>query len=212
MLPHYQISSFANLFLATGLFQVSADIALACQLSAPFDQKLSIEQIYYFVPYINFESDLAYLKNPPSTYLISAVDILGDLNDIRQNASAGIYTNQYAFDAAITNLVGKAHNGHFTYTTGLIAAFEHHNIMPLVSISKDGLALPHVYVASKSLSCYAHNTRFLTSFTRRCLQAINKFRFCSFTSYLYQWSRCHVIPGACGGKHSDGTRSFLSRS
>lgn len=163
-LLYHKISCLTKFFLATGSFQVSADIAFACQRSAPFDQKLSVEQIDYIVPYINFESDLAYLKDPPSTYPMPAVDILGGLKEIRQNASVGAYTSQYAFDAAITDLIGKAHNGHFTYTTRLISAFEYHNALPLVSISEDGLALPQVYVGSKSLRCcYTHNARFLTS-------------------------------------------------
>ena len=136
--------------LATNSFQIPADIAYACQLSAPFNQNLSVALIDYIIPYINFESDLAYLKNPPSTYLMPAVDILGGLQEIRQNASVGTYTSQYAFDSALSDLVAKAHNGHFIYIPGLIGAFEYQNDMALVSISEDGLALPEVYVGSKS--------------------------------------------------------------
>ena len=86
-----------------------------------------------------------------------AVDILGGLQEIRQNASTGTYTSQYAFDAVITDLVAKAHNGHFTYTAGLIGSFEYHNDLALVSISEDGLTLPHVYVGSKPLRCPGHH-------------------------------------------------------
>lgn len=80
-----------------------------------------------------------------------AVDILGGLQEIWHNASAGTYTSQYAFDAAITNLVAKAHNGHFIYVSGLISTFQYHNDKALISISKDGLTLPEVYVGSESL-------------------------------------------------------------
>lgn len=147
--PYYY--PFANSSQATTSFQGPADVAFACQLSAPFNQNLSVALIDYIVPYINFQSDLAYLKNPPSTYLMPAVDILGGLQDIRQNASAGTYTSQYAFDAAITDLVAKAHSGHFVYTSGLVSAFEYQNDVALISVSEDGLALPEVYVAGKSL-------------------------------------------------------------
>jgi hypothetical protein len=140
----------ADRFLATTPFQVSADIAYACQRSAPFSQNLSVALIDYIIPYINFESDLVYLANPPSTYPFPAVDILGGLREIRQNASAGTYTSQYNFDAAISGLVASAHNGHFVYAPGLVAAFEYSNNIPLVSISVDGLTLPEVYVGSKS--------------------------------------------------------------
>jgi hypothetical protein len=68
-------------------FQIPADVAYAYQLSAPFNQNLSVSLIDYIVPYINFQSSLAYLKTPPSTYLMPAVDILGGLQEIRQNAS-----------------------------------------------------------------------------------------------------------------------------
>jgi hypothetical protein len=135
---------------ATTLPQIPASIAYACQLSAPFSQNLSVALIDYIVPYINFQSDLAYLKNPPSTYLMPAVDILGGLEEIRQNASAGTYPSQYAFDAALFDLVAQAHDGHFIYVPALVGAFQYYNDIPLISISGDGLSLPKVYVQSKS--------------------------------------------------------------
>jgi hypothetical protein len=138
-----------NLQTATTILQIPADIAYACQLSAPFNQNLSVALIDYIVPYIDFQSSLAYLKTPPSTYLMPAVDILGGLQEIRQNASVGAYASQYAFDAAVADLVLQAHDGHFTYIPALLATFGYYNDVPLISISEDGLALPEVYIGSK---------------------------------------------------------------
>jgi hypothetical protein len=78
-----------------------------------------------------------------------AVDILGGLQEIRNNASSGIYTNQYTFDAALTDLVLQAHDGHFVYVPALLSTFHYYNDLPLVSISADGLSLPKVYIGSK---------------------------------------------------------------
>lgn len=79
-----------------------------------------------------------------------AVDILGGLQEIRQNASVGAYSSQYAFDKAVANLVLGAHDGHFTYIPALLSTFSYHNNVPLISISEDGLVLPEVYIGSKS--------------------------------------------------------------
>jgi hypothetical protein len=135
--------------VATTSLQIPAAIAYACQLSAPFIQELSLALIDYIVPYINFQSSIAYLKNPPSTYQMPAVDILGGLEEIRQNASSGVYTSQYAFDAAVTNLVLEAHDAHFVYVPALLSTFRYYNDLPLISISVDGLPLPKVYIGSR---------------------------------------------------------------
>jgi hypothetical protein len=139
----------ANSKVATTSLQIPAAIAYACQLSAPFNQELSVALIDYIVPYIKFQSSLAYLKNPPSTYKMPAVDILGGLEEIRQNASSGVYTSQYSFDAAVTNLVLEAHDAHFVYVPALLSTFRYYNNLPLISISVDGLSLPKVYIGSR---------------------------------------------------------------
>jgi hypothetical protein len=139
----------SNSRVATTSLQIPAAIAYACQLSAPFNQELSAALIDYIVPYINFQSSLAYLKNPPSTYQMPAVNILGGLEEIRRNASSRVYTSQYAFDAAVTNLVLEAHDAHFVYVPALLSTFRYDNDLPLISISVDGLSLPKVYIGSR---------------------------------------------------------------
>ncbi|KAE9370993.1 hypothetical protein N431DRAFT_441047 [Stipitochalara longipes BDJ] len=157
------VSSSSKAFYAanptsTASLRIPADIAYACQLSAPFDQNRSVALIDYIVPYIDFQSSLAYLKNPPSTYLMPAVDILGGLQEIRQNASVGAYSSQYTFDAAVADLVLQAHDGHFTYVPALLTTFSYYNEMPLVSISEDGLALPEVYIGTDVLAYLRNST------------------------------------------------------
>jgi len=147
--------SITNIQIATTSLNLPADVAYACQLSAPFNQNLSIALIDYIVPYVDFQSSLAYLRKPPSTYLMPAVDILGGLQEIRQNASVGAYSSQYAFDAAVADLILQAHDGHFTYVPALLAAFEYHNDIPLISVSEDGVALPEVYIGGKLTSPFS---------------------------------------------------------
>ena len=78
-----------------------------------------------------------------------AVDIIGGLQEIRQNASNGVYSSQYSFQAAVGELILKAQDGHFTYIPALLTTFRYLNDVPLVSISEDGLSLPKVYIGSK---------------------------------------------------------------
>jgi hypothetical protein len=54
-----------------------------------------------------------------------AVDILGSLEEIRLNASPGVYTSQHAFDAAVTNLILEAHDANFVYVPALLSTFRY---------------------------------------------------------------------------------------
>jgi hypothetical protein len=72
----------ANSQVATTSLQIPAAIAYACQFSAPFNQELSLALNHYIVLYINFQSSIAYFKNPPTAYQMPAVDFLGGLEKI----------------------------------------------------------------------------------------------------------------------------------
>lgn len=105
-----------------------------------------------FKAYVQWESTLAYLKDPPKSYGLPAVDIMGGLDMIMQNVSNGSYQSEYEFQAKMTQLVGLAHDGHFAYRPDVFKAFGFRNdlAMDLVSLSVDGKAVPKLYHLSKS--------------------------------------------------------------
>lgn len=69
--------------------------AYACLKSVPYDRRTDTEQIEWIVDALQFQSTLAYLKNPPSSYPLPAVDLIGGLNNIKTSIASGEYTNEY---------------------------------------------------------------------------------------------------------------------
>lgn len=129
-------------------------------------------------PFVSFQSSLAYLRSPPSSYLKasggSGVDILQGLHDIRQKVSSESYKSQYEFTAAVEQLVrllcstSEGPTRHSSNATILIQIRQgrdsHFSVSPilnkvflfvrgttLVSVSKDGTSLPEFYEIGRHL-------------------------------------------------------------
>ncbi len=99
------------------------------------------------VPYLEWQSTLDYLKNPPPGYLLPGVDILAELDEIELKIQQGAYSNEYDFQTELSNLLLRAHDGHLSFRgdvlgNGLVFGRE----FDLVSISADGQQLPKVYL------------------------------------------------------------------
>lgn len=112
---------------------------------------------------------MAYLKNPPPGYQQPAVDVLAGLQQILDDIDQGKFANQYAFEAAVQNLIYAAHDAHFQMDAGVLAAFTFSSPYALVSLSSDGLQLPKVYTALDILYQIASNG----SYTASAIKMIN---------------------------------------
>ena len=124
---------------------------MACLESVPLDAKRSSDFIDYIEPYIQFQSTLAYLKNPPLGWTLPGVDVLGGLSEIKDNINSGKYTSQYDFEVDLYMLVNVfPHDFHFNLPMPLLSVFSFlQRGGSLVSVSKDGLSLPQLYFKSK---------------------------------------------------------------
>ncbi|KAI0469225.1 hypothetical protein F4859DRAFT_487406 [Xylaria cf. heliscus] len=124
---------------------IDGDTALNCLLSLPFDATTAGAFLAEITKYIQFQSTLEVLKNPPDTYISPSVDILGGLDKISNTT----YTSQYEFDLDITNLIRSANDGHFSITPCSLApfAFQRQEI-GLASVSADGRQTPDIYVGA----------------------------------------------------------------
>jgi len=71
----------------------------------PLDGARSSAFIDYLNPFLQFQSTLAYLKNPPTGYTLPGVDIIGGLDEIKKNIQKGSYTSQWAFEKDVNALV-----------------------------------------------------------------------------------------------------------
>lgn len=115
----------------------------------PINKDLAGAQIEYIQNHVQFQSTLAYLKNPPPGYSIPSVDIVAGLDNIAKKAAHGQYTDQLSFELDIYSLITSAEDGHFVYVSFLLGAFAYTRDASLVSLSFDGVQESKVYVESK---------------------------------------------------------------
>ncbi|KAL8727200.1 MAG: hypothetical protein Q9181_005802 [Wetmoreana brouardii] len=93
-----------------------------------------------------FQSTLAYLRNPPTTYQQPPVDLLAGIDAIQQAVNKGVYQNEYDFEAAVQKLVYSTHDAHISLYAGILNIFSFGAPVSLVSVSSDGIALPKAYI------------------------------------------------------------------
>jgi hypothetical protein len=146
---------------------VPAGIAWDCINSVPLNAtsaKLLIESIK---PYIEWQSTLTVLKNPPAEYVEKvqpAVDIMGGLDQIVGDIDSGKFANEYAFGWALYTLIQSAHDGHFTYVPDSVGGiFQWGRNLPLVSVSEDGEQLPAVFAFEDVLGLQYKNISYTPS-------------------------------------------------
>lgn len=110
----------------------------------PFDSDRAESFVKEYRKYLQFQSTLETLKDPPDGYPMPSVDLLGGLDKIQEKAAKNKYKSQYAFDTELDKLISSAYDGHLSL--GLCSHyFKFKNDAPLVSISSDGLELPKIY-------------------------------------------------------------------
>ncbi|KAL2061304.1 hypothetical protein VTL71DRAFT_7577 [Oculimacula yallundae] len=124
----------------------SPSLALQCLTSVPIDKEAAVGLIKYFKPYLEFQSTLAWLKDPPKSYQQPAVDLMGGLENMTAQISAGSFTNQYDFELAIHTLLQGSHEGHLGLQTPLYSLFVFRSPFEFLSVSFDGVQLPQVFV------------------------------------------------------------------
>lgn len=130
---------------------MSAAQALACLQTVPNKPEPAAKLVKSLRAYVQWESTLAYLKDPPASYGLPPVDILGGLDTIAANASAGGFQSEYDFQSSMVRLISLAHDGHFAYRPDIFKAFAFRNDLAtdLVSLSVDGKQVPKLYNLGK---------------------------------------------------------------
>lgn len=77
---------------------VPAQLAYECITSIPFNQSAALALVDGVVPYFKWQSNTAWLKDPPAEYaekVQPAVDIWGGLEGIRGKVLGGDYENEF---------------------------------------------------------------------------------------------------------------------
>ena len=119
--------------------------------TVPFNATLGSQFVQYYKDTLAFQSTLAYLKNPPSSYQQPAADLLAALNLVQSNIDNGTYTNEYEFENALQTVIYSAHDGHLSLSAGALAVFSFGAQFSLSSVSVDGIEPPKVYFTGMSI-------------------------------------------------------------
>ncbi|CAN9091492.1 unnamed protein product [Alternaria alternata] len=127
---------------------VPAELGVKCLQSVPLDKEGNVKLIDDLKVMVKWQSNVAYLKNPPKEYTEEPVDIIGELDTMQKQVAAGNFKTEYDFQLKMLNLFTKAYDNHFAYQPDILASamqFQRPTGSELVSISSDGMALPEIY-------------------------------------------------------------------
>jgi hypothetical protein len=127
---------------------VPAELGVQCLQSVPLDKEGNVKLIDDIKVMVKWQSNIAYLKNPPKGYTEEPVDIVGELDTMQKQVAAGGFKTEYDFQLKMLNLFTKAYDNHFAYQPDILASamqFQRPPGSELVSISSDGVALPEIY-------------------------------------------------------------------
>ena len=141
-----------RLILGTATPTVPATLAIECLQTVPNKVEPAQRLIKSLKPFVAWQSTLAFLKDPPQSYMFPPVDILGGLDNISTIAGAGGFSNEFDFGLAIVYLLQSAHDGHFAFRPDVFKGFGFRNqmAMDIVSVSIDGIQAPKLYHFCKS--------------------------------------------------------------
>lgn len=96
--PCAQVSASVATQAAAATPTVAAQLAYECITSVPFNQSAALSLVDGVVPYFKWQSNTAFLKDPPQEYaekVQPAVDIWGELEKIRVKVTSGAYENEF---------------------------------------------------------------------------------------------------------------------
>ena len=127
---------------------IPAELGVQCLQSVPLDKEGNIKLIDELKVMTKWQSNIAYLKDPPMTYTEKPIDIMGQLDSMQSKLSANGYKTEYEFQLEMMMLFQRAYDNHFAYQPDILASVMQFQRPPgseLVSVSSDGQALPEVF-------------------------------------------------------------------
>ncbi|KAL9088905.1 MAG: hypothetical protein Q9165_005962 [Trypethelium subeluteriae] len=144
--PCARITSRLNRVDKERPFFFDSGLGLKCLQSSTFDNQLASAFLEEYGKYLEFQTTLSYLKNPPAEHPYPATDLVAGLNNLKRRVSSQSFSSQYAFEIALTELINTAHEGHLGPPSCVSPAIQFQRQVSLVSVSEDGVKLPQVFV------------------------------------------------------------------
>ncbi|EXJ88414.1 hypothetical protein A1O1_05344 [Capronia coronata CBS 617.96] len=127
---------------------IDAELAYACLKTVPNHQEPASRLLSSLRTYLEFQSTKEYLRDPPSGYLFSGVDLDAGLDDILEKVKGGRYDSEYDMQADIVGLLAAAHDGNLYWSGDLMGTFTFTRSENLVMVSSDGEQTPQMYISS----------------------------------------------------------------
>ncbi|KAK2015518.1 peptidase S41 family protein [Colletotrichum eremochloae] len=128
---------------------VKPSVAYQCLRSIPVDVERDVALVEYLRPWLEFQSTIGILPNPPEEYLYPGVDIFGGLDNITQALENGGYESQLDFAVDLYRLINvKPRDGHLSWSSALNGLISFSTPALFISISEDGVKTPKVYLYS----------------------------------------------------------------
>ncbi|KNG88248.1 hypothetical protein ANOM_003056 [Aspergillus nomiae NRRL 13137] len=125
---------------------IPAQTAYECLKSVP----VAVEQDKTLIDQLKglweWHSETGYLKNAPDTWELGSIDLLGELDKIKENLSS--YDSEYDVQLAINKLTLKTGNFHFNYVPDILQVFYFGRVIPVTTVSEDGTSVPETYAVA----------------------------------------------------------------
>ncbi|KAH8817199.1 hypothetical protein F5884DRAFT_874120 [Xylogone sp. PMI_703] len=178
----------------------NASLAYECLTSVPFNPAVATRLLGYYHDTLEFQSTLAYLKDPPPSYQQPGIDLLAGLQHLQDGINNGIFPNQYEFEAALQTLLYATHDAHVNLYAGILSAFTFASPYDIVSLSIDGVQLPKVYLAVDLF-----DSDYFTRFQPSAIKTINNV---DVTTYLTEFASKNSVGTI--ERHADWNQLMLS--
>jgi hypothetical protein len=127
---------------------VPAELGVRCLQSVPLDKEGDIRLIDDLKLYLKWQSNIAFLKDPPQEYTEKPVDIMGELDNMKSRLSSGGFKSEYDFQMQMLDVFNRAYDNHLAWQPDIIASaiqFQRPPGTELVSVSTDGIAVPEIF-------------------------------------------------------------------
>jgi hypothetical protein len=147
-------AAYVSMYPTATVALVPATAAASCLDSIPVQKDDDIALIEEMQYYIKWQSNLAYLSNPPKGYTEERTDILDGMKTITDGLNNDAFQSEYEVMYNLSMLITKAYDFHFAFTPDILTVFQFRrgNIggglldeFALVSVSKDGVEVPKLY-------------------------------------------------------------------
>ncbi|KAF2183839.1 hypothetical protein K469DRAFT_727810 [Zopfia rhizophila CBS 207.26] len=130
---------------------VPAKVAYDCLQSVPVDREGDLKQIAELKGMLEFHTTSSYLKQDIKHHHDNPVDLFGGLEKIAQAINNGTYKSDYEVQVSISRLLRSGNDFHLGFRPDILGILRFFKDTQLVSVSKDGLALPEIFVYSDVL-------------------------------------------------------------